>query len=214
MWPSEATATVTYDIANVALIVSLVVGVIATCLVVWMGSVKDGYLRRSLASVNQEAAEATERAASANKQAAEAQLALEKYKAPRTIEQTERAAFVRALQPSSGQEYMLSVANGQEAANLVCLLDDLLKKAGWKRFDDHPNQIITITVATDCGRLGVNALSDVHVRVALQRTNATRAAADSLLQALAAAGITVHPGQDPMNVPNDQVVLVMVGAKQ
>lgn len=54
MWPSEATATLTYDVANFALIASLVLGVAATVLVVWMGDVKESYLRRSLAQANLE----------------------------------------------------------------------------------------------------------------------------------------------------------------
>jgi hypothetical protein len=54
MWPSEATATTTYNIANIALIGSLVVGVVATVLVVWMGNVKESYLNQSLAQANLE----------------------------------------------------------------------------------------------------------------------------------------------------------------
>jgi len=58
MWPSEATASRLYDIANIALIAALVIGVIATALVVWMGNVKEGYLKLDLARVNNEAAQA------------------------------------------------------------------------------------------------------------------------------------------------------------
>lgn len=157
------------------------------------------------------AAEANERAAVANERAAKAELELAKYKAHRTIEPWQRAAFVAALQPSSGQEYILSVATSQEAIDLACLLDSLLTQAGWKRID-HP--ISNITVNTDCGRLSVIALTGLDVRAALKRTDETTVAADRLLNALVAAGITPRPGQDPVNLPNDHVVSIMVGAKQ
>jgi hypothetical protein len=146
----------------------------------------------------------------AKKEALNAQLALEQYKAPRTIEQSKQEEFIEALKPSAPQQYMLSVAAGREAANLVCLLDELISKAGWKRFHQ---QGTFASVGTDCGPLGMNVASDVHVRVAVTRSDETTVAADRLLSALAAAGIKAHPGQDPVNVPNSHVVVIMVGAK-
>lgn len=146
----------------------------------------------------------------AKKEALKAQLALERYKAPRTIELSKQQQFIDALKPSAPQQYMLSVAAGQESANLVCLLDEMLGKAGWTRFHQ---QGTFPSVGTDCGPLGMNVASDVHVRVAPSRTKETTIAADRLLLALATAGINVHPGQDPVNVPNAHLVVIMVGAK-
>ena len=48
MWPSEEWASKIADWANIALIGSLAAGVISTVLVVWMGNVKEAYLRLSL----------------------------------------------------------------------------------------------------------------------------------------------------------------------
>jgi hypothetical protein len=210
MWPSEAIASRIYDVANMVLIAALVAGVIATALVVWMGNVKEGYLRTALATLNSQAAQANQRAADANDRATKAQLDLEKYKAPRVIAESQEPIFIDSVKDSAGQQYMLSVANGQEAASLVCAIDRLLKSAGWKRFEQPAPSIV---IGTDCGPIGANATSDVHVRVALTRTTETTEAADRLLNALAAAGVTVHPGQDPVNVPNEHVVVIMVGTK-
>ena len=44
VWPSFETAARLQDAANIALIGALVIGVIATALVVWMGNVKEDYL--------------------------------------------------------------------------------------------------------------------------------------------------------------------------
>ena len=58
MWPSFETAVRLYDAANMFLIGALVVGAIATVLVVWMGNVKEEHLRRDLANTNVRAEEA------------------------------------------------------------------------------------------------------------------------------------------------------------
>lgn len=41
MWPSEDLASRLYDTANVGLVVGLIIGVISTVLLVWMGNVRD-----------------------------------------------------------------------------------------------------------------------------------------------------------------------------
>lgn len=58
MWPSFETAVRLYDAANMFLIGALVIGAIATVLVVWMGNVKEEHLRRDLANTNVRAEEA------------------------------------------------------------------------------------------------------------------------------------------------------------
>lgn len=162
-----------------------------------------------IAELQLQAANANEQAANANERAANAQVELEKYKAPRTIPEPQWATFIAAIQPSSGQEYIPSVASGTEPDNLVCLIDNLLKEAGWKRFD-HP---MGITVGTNCGPMRLNTLSDIHVRVAQQPTNKTTEAAERLANALHATGLATFLERDPVNVPNDHVVLIMVGTK-
>src|SRR5713226_351356 len=81
MWPSEEWASRLYDLANVALVIGLIVGAISTVLVVWMGNIKEEYLRKDLASANERAANLeheTEELRSRN-------LELEKSLAPRRI---------------------------------------------------------------------------------------------------------------------------------
>ena len=66
MWPSRETAAFVYDIANWGLIAGLVVGAISTVLIVWMGNVKEGYLRGDLGDSNARAESAKSEAAKAN----------------------------------------------------------------------------------------------------------------------------------------------------
>lgn len=63
MWPSENWASKIYNAANVGLIVGLVVGVISTVLVVWMGKVKETYSKRELANTGLKASAADDHAA-------------------------------------------------------------------------------------------------------------------------------------------------------
>ena len=124
MWPSEATASRLYDIANIALIAALVVGVIATVLVVWMGNVKEGYLRRALADLGVEAGKA-------NKEAAEAKLALERYKAPRILSAEQMATLSMRLKPFGKVAFDVATEQSNETASLLAQICEALEGAGW-----------------------------------------------------------------------------------
>jgi len=55
MWPSEYSASKLYELANLGLIVGLIIGVLSTVLIVWMGNIKESYLKISLAATNERA---------------------------------------------------------------------------------------------------------------------------------------------------------------
>src|SRR6266478_4464256 len=62
MWPSEDWASKLSDWANIGLIASLIAGVISTVRLVWMGNVKETYLKRELGATSARAAEADAKA--------------------------------------------------------------------------------------------------------------------------------------------------------
>jgi hypothetical protein len=74
MWPSAETASLLYNLANIGLIVGLVIGVVSTIVVVWMGNVKEEYLDKALADSH-------ERTALLEKQSGESLIAITKAKA-------------------------------------------------------------------------------------------------------------------------------------
>jgi hypothetical protein len=142
MWPSFETAVRLYDVANICLIGALVIGVIATAFVVWMGNVKEEYLRRDLADTNARAEEAKAASSRANARAAE----LEKEAANARLE-TERikeAVAWRVIPPESGSklEKVLSANPGSvnlrymdgdpEALFLAIQISQILNKCNWK----------------------------------------------------------------------------------
>ena len=121
MWPSYETASSIYDKANIALLVGLVIGIIATLLIVWMGNVKEEYLnldvgtanvvaekaRADAANANVQAADANERTANIEKHNLELQTTLERERsarlkleaqiAPRSLATAQREALDKAL---------------------------------------------------------------------------------------------------------------------
>lgn len=61
MWPSLEAATRAFDFASVVFIVSLVVGVLATCVIVWMGTVKEAHWDNERRTSNERIATLTTR---------------------------------------------------------------------------------------------------------------------------------------------------------
>jgi hypothetical protein len=107
MWPSLETASRVSDVANVVLVCSLVVGVVATALIVWMGNVKEGYWdadrqrsRERVAGLESGVADANARAAEANRIAESERLArikIEAGLASRHLTQEQHSKLVAAL---------------------------------------------------------------------------------------------------------------------
>ena len=67
---SRDAASLVQNAANIALLLSLVVGVISTFLVIWTGNIKESYLKRDIGSANAVAETAKKDAAIANEHAA------------------------------------------------------------------------------------------------------------------------------------------------
>ena len=146
MWPSLPLANKISDIANVFFIGSLVVGVVSTIIIVRMVGVKEKYWdedRRVSAEkiatlatqgdqLRNDTAEANARAAEATKQAAEAQLALERFKAPRSFSAFDRPAAIEALSKFAGTKVAIYVVGeGPEPHDLAESIRDVLTQSGW-----------------------------------------------------------------------------------
>lgn len=128
LWPSLETASRIFDIANAVLVVSLVLGVAATAVLVWMGGIKEAYLNQELAVTN-------ERAALAEQKTAEAQLKLEELRVqirPRHITQAQQNAIAEKLKNFKGQSVTLGVSpSNSENQWLVRWLGAPFSMAGW-----------------------------------------------------------------------------------
>lgn len=166
MWPSLATASWLYDLANAALIGALIIGAASTVLIVWMGNVKETYLRRDVALLNK-AAELLRQ----DNDRLEAQLS------PRKLRPEQMQAIANALAPFKGtvvrvQSYALDV----ESAFLAKQIEGTLGIA---------------TIAVDDNILSQSALGVLDLGVHVTGDNESLVAA--LVKALNDQGILAFP---------------------
>ena len=170
MWPTLETAVRVQDIANFLLIASLVVGVICTFLVVWMGNVKEEYLRLDISGAN-------ERAAIAIKEAAESKLEQERLRAKlawRRLNVEQHEKLVSLLKPYAGLEVWIGTVKNDPESNLF-----------WKEIVKALNEA------------GINVVAHTSYAMAMgisiNHSNTTNA--KTLKNAFAAAGIPLSDAQ-------------------
>lgn len=213
MWPSEDLASRLYDLANWGLVIGLVIGVVSTAVVVWMGNVKEAYLRRQVATLNQSAASANERTANLEKESA-ALLKQLIEQGPRSHllygERQER--LIEQLRPFSGQKveirHCASSFNqyfvDNDTIGVAMRLSDILGKSGWS---------VTPFIRENCNGTGLS------VSINRQASASTRKAADALLSGLLAVPLAVvgnkvfiaespRPEQPPMFEANGKEIVL------
>jgi hypothetical protein len=111
MWPSLEVASRLYDWANIWLIIGLVLGAVSTVLIVWMGAVKEGYLKRDLADADL------------------ARLKLEEKLAPRRLDANARSGLQSSLQHVARRRVRVeSYSLDLEAAMLAGQIRDALSQ--------------------------------------------------------------------------------------
>lgn len=141
--------------------------------------------------------------AEANARAAEAHLALEKYKAPRSLDAPEVQLLVSQLRPFSGQKYQITTFwDVQEPLAFSNQLHNALQQSGWK-FIPHG----------EGGSFLLGVLSGVQVWVHPKAQPSVLKAADALVSALAAAGASPTLKQQDAATPNDSIIRLNVGTK-
>lgn len=139
MMLSETLAIRLNDLSNLALIVGLVIGVVATAILVWTGGVKEEYLKRDLAVTNERAANANARAAKLENDAAQARLELEKLKEKIGPRKLNRVIFHRTLegQPKEPVE-ILYLRDDPDSLEFAQEIENDLKQAEWTVVSREP----------------------------------------------------------------------------
>lgn len=192
MWLSFETASRLYDLANLAFIISLVIGVVATVTLVWMGDIKEEYLRRDIAS--------------ANERAAAAELALERYKAPRELSNGQLEFLSRSLASFKGQKFCLVTYDDQpEAMALTEMIRKALRAAGW----NDQGKLASLAAGT----VGIYVDFNSKEPEAEHRKNAAETLADSLSR-FGIPAIARDATNDPWGPQqNSQIIGIEVGSK-
>ncbi len=209
MWPSEEWASRLYDLANWFLIVALIVGAASTGLLVWMGNVKEEYLKRDLAATNERAAHAEERAAEAN-------LELAKLKTPRTLNPGQQKLISEALKGFAGTQFDMAINHDVEAIGLLPSLENALKSAGWIEIDwksGAPIAEINFT-RKDLPAVGLVSISGLVIQMHPEQVPTLGTAAQALASALDGQGIAAkaEPGIGFPNI-NTKAIHIVIGEK-
>jgi hypothetical protein len=119
--------------SNWILIGALVIGVVATYGIVVSGNVKESAANKEIARLSSEAEASRAAIADANARALEAQLALEKFKAPRSITPlAEKKAIDELTNLTGNSADIFILAEGPEPATLGKAILTILSAAQWK----------------------------------------------------------------------------------
>jgi hypothetical protein len=167
--------------------------------------------KKEIASVNAQASEA-------NRRAAEAQLALEKFKAPRTLTPEQRGRIVDKLKQFSGTEYDITIIESEpEILNFVFTLELVLSAAGWTELDWKGTGEKLIRGGKEpLIRLGVS-VTNVVIGVHSDQPPKLFEFALALSDALKAEGVTATAERHivhEMSSTNANAIHIMVGRKQ
>jgi hypothetical protein len=146
MWPfsdmSLEAASWWSDAANLVLVGSLVAGVLSTFAIVRLGNVKEHHwdtaredARIRVAALDAETEKAKAASAEANARALEAQVALEQFKAPRSMSPEQRQRLVRSMSkwkrlPDSGQMQSVAVFAVDSSFESHALADQIADALG------------------------------------------------------------------------------------
>ncbi len=202
MWPSLKTAIWIYDVSNIGLVIGLVIGVISTVLVVWMGNVKEEYLNRELTvsrertatlekqstELNVAVSEADARAAEANEKAEKERLArirLEEDLAWRRLTKEDQQIIASRLTNYSGQAVSLWYGAGdKEAETLAWELASSLDSAKWEVFSPASS----ITMASSGKLFGSVSPQQTGITVTSTGDKLSMEASQALVHELLALG--------------------------
>lgn len=204
MWPSPEWASKLSDWANIGLIASLIFGVLSTVLLVWMGNVKEEYLKRDLATANGRAAEAIQKAEEEHL----ARVRIEEKLAGWKLDAAGQARVIQRIAPYRNTPFDLG-ANPSEVLFME-VVDGLLGAAGWTRqIPKSDNPLFNLLLNN---KARINYVSGVYVEFAQSRDKDFRPAAAALVEALRAEGIPAQ-GQISPAEKDTSAIHVVIGSR-
>lgn len=168
--------------------------------------------------VEETVAESKKATAEAIARAAEAQLALEQFKAPRTLTPEQRGRIVDKLKQFSGTEYDITVSSlDPEILDFVFTLELVLSTAGWTELDwKGTGETLIRGGKQPLVRLGVSA-TNVLIGVHLDQSPKLFDFALALSDAIEAEGVTATAKRiigHEMSSTNANAIHLMIGRKQ
>lgn len=194
--------TVMVSSLGVAAIAAVVVGV-STAIIIKLQKQAELESNERIASLVTQGDELRKDTAEANARASEAQLALERYRAPRELTSEQQGRIVSALRKFAGQEYEITTFwDLKEPLAFAESLNRLLQIAGWKFVSDGKRGFI------------LGGLAGVQVWMHPDADTPVKEAVNGLIEALKAEQVeTSLKLQNPQN-PKSNKIALNVGTKQ
>jgi hypothetical protein len=143
----------------------------------------------------------------------EAQLALEKFKAPRKLTPEQQSQVVTKIKFFSATPFEMTLFDDPEAIDLVLQIEDVLNSAGWTEQSWSGAGSINFT-RPQKPTVGLNSMTGLFVQADASRASDLGAAAVALASALKDAGLaaTSQVGQMPEGM-NKSAVQIQIGKK-
>jgi hypothetical protein len=223
MWEISASlADRLFALSNVVLILGAAAVLIGTIGAIVMSGVREQFANERISAnetataqataesdaAKRDAAAATERAALAEQRAAEANLELARFKAPRAISPEQRNRIAEKMKEFTGQEYAGMVASDVgDAWSLWREIGLSLELAGWR------SRLLSGPVATQYGppaSIARAPLEGVMIWYSAMHSNHVRAPAEALAKALKSEG--TQTGSGPTS-DNTSAVIIVIGPK-
>ncbi len=178
--PSHELASTLFSLGNIFLIFSLTIGLFATLLIIWMGSVKEQYSNQEVARANEsaelaklDAANANEKAASLEKEAAEARLETEKIKqrvAWRSLTSENARKLFDILKTEPHEIIIASVRGDGEAAHFAVQLTQIFNQAKWQVRNESREYLGTLygTIITEPETIATKRIKQAFTEAEIQ----------------------------------------------
>lgn len=190
-------------IAAIAGAISVAAGFVAGIVGYQVSDITQKQTEARIAEANARAETAKLQSAEANSRAVEAALALEKYKAPRTLEATDIDTIRTALRQFSKQNYQVTTFwELQEPFAFSEQLHRALNQAGWI-FVPHGSG----------GSFLLGSLSGVQVWIHPNSSPSAKEAADALVRILSQLNLAPTLKIQEVAAPVDNIVRLNVGTK-
>lgn len=220
MWPSLPLANKIADVANFFFIGSLVVGVISTIVIVRMAGVKERYWdadrqasAEKIATLTTQGDELRKETAEANLVAAQARLALERLKTPRTLSSARQQFIANAVRQFAGQKYRAAISSAADDGiafweSLYAALED----ARWVYIPMPPGQP---GVGVPAAGIPIAAAPGVEILFNPANEAAMVAPALALGNAMHDDGTVVAVNRDNVSNPSEapDVIFIRIGAR-
>ncbi len=214
MWElSPSWADFLFDLSNIVLVFGAAAVLIGTIGSIKMAGIKEQFSNERISANEAETERAKADAAIANARAAEANVALEKFKAPRTLPAEQQRRITEKINRSAGTVFDIGLQTGDpEAEGLLNPIETALKSAGWTQIDWRGGDV----VLSRTGRpiCGIVSLIGLVIQMSPTKVEEYWPAATALAEALNSEGISAkaEPGS-AAQAENADAMHILIGKK-